>query len=143
MLSKVGPAYTEIGQILLTNGITHSHEADWATNGLDAIAEVIAEKRGHKQDKFGYGPLLTANEGDEEFENDTFAMSTYCWCDGAKIGHEESCPPNFFHKRTGIEISWYKHSGRGITANVDWLPALAWHRIVNECIESVVAIELS
>jgi hypothetical protein len=143
MLSKVGPAYTEIGQILLTNGITHSHEADWATNGLDTIAEIIAERRGYKSGKHELCPLLTTDDNEEEFDNDVFSMRTYCWCDGARIGHEESCPPNFMHKRTGIEMSWYQHSGRGITANVDWLPALTWHRIINECIESVVAIELS
>jgi hypothetical protein len=138
MLTKTGPAYTEISQILLTNTETQEFEADWATNGLDAIAEVIAEHRGHQRDKYSYGPLLTANEGDDDFENETFAMRTYCWCDGGRIGHEDSCPPNFVHKPTGIVITWYKHSGRGITANVDWIPALSWHRIINECIESVV-----
>ncbi len=143
MLSKHGPAYTEIGQIVLTNGITHSHEADWATAGLDAIAEIIREQRGYTMGKWGNGPMLTSNDGEEEFDNDIFTMRSYCWCDGGLIGHDPNCPPNFVHKKTGIEISWYKHSGRGITANVDWLPAITWHRIVNECIESVVAIELS
>lgn len=143
MLSRHGPAYTEIGQIVLTNGMTHSHEADWATAGLDAIAEIIREHRGEATGKFDNGPLLTSNDGEPEFSNDTFSMRTYCWCDGDRIGHQDGCPPNFIHNRTGIEVSWYKHSSRGITANVDWLSALTWHRIVNECIESVVAIELS
>ena len=133
-----GPAYTEIGQILLTNTETLAHEADWATSGLNAIAEVIAEHRGYKKDKYGYGPLLTSNEGDDEFDNEIFTMRTYCWCGGDIEGHEDSCPPNFVHKPTSINITWYKYAGRGITANVDWLPALTWHRIVNECIESVV-----
>jgi hypothetical protein len=133
-----GPAYTEIGQILLTNTETLEHEADWATSGLDAIAEVIAEHRGYKQDKYGYGPLLTSNEGDQEYDNEIFTMRTYCWCDGTRKGHEDSCPPNFTYKPGGINVTWYKHSARGITSNVEWIPALAWHRIVNECIESVV-----
>ena len=143
MLSRHGPAYTEIGQIVLTNGMTHSHEADWAVAGLNTLAEIIAESRNNKLDKHGYGLLLTSSDGDESFENDIFGMSAYCDCDGTRLGHEDSCPPNFIHKSTGIEISWYKWAARGITANVDWLPAIAWHRIVNECIESVVAIELS
>lgn len=132
-----GPAYTEIGQILLTNTETLDYEADWATSGLNAIAEVIAEHRGYKKDKYGYGPLLTSNEGDHEFDNKVFAMRTYCWCDGTLKGHEDSCPPNFVHKPTGINITWYKHAGRGITANVEWLTAKQWYSIVNECIESI------
>lgn len=132
-----GPAYTEIGQVLFANNETYEHTADWATNGLNALAEVIAEHRGYKKDKYGYGPLLTSNEGDEEYINDVFEMRTYCWCDGDSEPHENGCPPNFIHKPTGIEISWYKHAGRGITANVDWLPALTWHKLITSCMESV------
>jgi hypothetical protein len=132
-----GPAYTEIGQILLTNARTLEFEADWASNGLQAIAEVIAETRGHIEDKYGYGPLLTSSEGDHEFNNKIFTMRTYCWCDGTSKGHEDACPPNFVYKPGDLTITWYKHAGRGITANVEWMSALAWHRIVNECIESV------
>ena len=140
MISLNGPAYTEIGQIFLTNGETHSFEADWATSGLNSLAEVISEHRGYKKDKYSYGPLLTSSDGDEDFVNDTFEMRSYCHCDGGRLGHEESCPPNFIHRPTGIIISWYNHSSRGITANVDWIPALSWHRIINECVESVVKL---
>jgi hypothetical protein len=139
MMFPGGPAYTEIGQILLTNTETLQHEADWASNGLTAIAEVIAEYRGYKEDKYGYGPLLTSNEGDGPFDNPVFTMRTYCLCDGTEYGHEDGCPPNFFYKPTGLTITWYEHANRGITSNVDWMPALAWHRIVNNCIESIGA----
>jgi hypothetical protein len=132
-----GPAYTEIGQILLTNTETLAHEANWATNGLQAIAEVISEHRGYVEDKYGHGPLLTSNEGDHEFDNKVFTMRTYCWCDGAIEGHEYACPPNFIYKPSGFTVTWYKHAGRGITSNIEWMPALKWHRIVNRCIESV------
>jgi len=132
-----GPAYTEIGQILLTNTETLAHEANWATNGLQAIAEVISEHRGYVEDKYGHGPLLTSNEGDHEFDNKVFTMRTYCWCDGAIEGHEDACPPNFIYKPSGFTVTWYKHAGRGITSNIEWMPALKWHRIVNRCIESV------
>lgn len=138
MLSKHGPAYTEIGQIVLTNGTTHEFEADWTSAGLDAIAEIIREHRGHTSGKYGNGPLLTSNDGEEEYENDVFVMRTYCWCDGHFVGHEDNCPPNFIHKSTGMEVSWYKYNGRGVTSNVNWIPSITWHRIVNECIESVV-----
>lgn len=143
MFSKFGPAYTEIGQIVLTNGITYGNEAAWATKGLDVIAEVIAERRGSNRTKLGFWPMLTLNDVELPFENNVFAMRSYCRCDGGLLGHEDFCPPNFAHQSTGIEISWYEDSSRGITANVEGLTALEWHRIVNQCVESVVAIELS
>ena len=43
MISKYGPAYTEIGQILFSNTSTYDHEADWATDGVRAIALAIAQ----------------------------------------------------------------------------------------------------
>ena len=45
-----------------------------------------------------------------EFENDTFEVHPYCWCD------KEDCPqcgtgtqPNFRYKPTGFSMSWYKY----------------------------------
>lgn len=137
MISKYGPAYTEIGQILMSNTETYGHEADWATDGLRAIAQAIAEHRGYVTNQHGYGPKLTSNEGDDEFRNEIFDMRTYCWCDGSTEGHEDACPPNFLHKPSGLSITWYKHAGRGITANVEWLTTKQWYSIVNECIESI------
>lgn len=143
MISLNGPAYTEIGQIVLTNGTTHEHEADWATVGINILAEVISEYRGHKKGKLDHGLLITSQDGDEPFENEVFSIRPYCVCEGDILGHEDGCPSNFIHKDTGIEISWYEHSGKGITSNVDWIPVLSWHRIINECIESVVKINIS
>jgi hypothetical protein len=54
--------------------------------------------------QYGYGV---------EFENETFMMHPYCWCDG------EDCPwcsknaPNFLYKPTGYKLRWYKWIGRG------------------------------
>jgi hypothetical protein len=137
MMSKYGPAYTELGQILLTNTETLSHEAQWAVGGLHTLAKVIAEYRGLIKDNHEYVPLLTSNDGEQEFDNDTFTLRSYCWCDGSFKGHEDSCPPNFVYKPTDVNITWYKHVDRGITANVEYLGPLTWHRLINDCIESI------
>lgn len=138
MMSKHGPAYTEIGQIILTNSDTFSHEAYWATEGLVTLANVIAEQRGLIKDNHEYVPTITSGYDNEEFVNDTFELRAYCWCYGDEKGHEPFCPPNFVYKPSGIEINWYKHAGRGITANVEYLSPLTWHRVINDCIESIV-----
>lgn len=137
MMLQHGPAYTELGQILFTNAETFNHEAWWATDGLNTLAKVIAEQRGLIKDNHEYVPLLTSSDGEEEYENDKFSLRSYCWCDGDLPGHENSCPPNFVYKPSGVEITWYKHAGRGITANVEYLSPLTWHRVINDCIESI------
>lgn len=137
-MSKHGPAYTELGQILFTNTETLSHEAYWATDGLNTLAKVIAEQRGLIKDNHEYVPLLTSNDGEQEYEDEVFAMRSYCWCDGSFKGHEDVCPPNFVYKPSGVEITWYKHADRGITANVEYLGPTTWHKVINHCVESVL-----
>lgn len=65
------------------------------------------------------------------FQNQTFAIRDYCWCDGllhAEIsnwqddetltemppsgGTSSGCPMNFEHFSTGLQGIWYKHLGR-------------------------------
>jgi hypothetical protein len=41
----------ELGQMLLSNTPVQTYEANWATEGLNLIAEVIAEHRGDKYGK--------------------------------------------------------------------------------------------
>lgn len=126
----------ELGQILLSNNNWHRNEADWATNGLFMLGQVIAESRG--LDPNGFRTTLTENSGEEEFVNDVFEMRSYCWCEGFGVeGHEEGCPPNFLHKSTGLIFTWYKHAGRGITSNAEYLGAKKWFEILKECVESV------
>lgn len=130
-------AYTELGQWAFSNGQVQEHEADWATDGLVMLSEIIAEARGEIRSKYGYDGLLASNSGTDEFDNDTFTMRPYCWCDGDRPSHEMGCPPNFEHKPSGLRISWYKHAGRGVTANQSAPTAICWWRILNECVESV------
>ena len=118
----------ELGQMLLSNTPWNEYEADWATDGLNLIAECIAEFRGNES-------VLTTNSGGEPFENTTFAMRSYCWCDGDI--HMDTCPPNFEYKINGFTVSWYKHAGRGITANMKYPGAYNWVKAINTCVESI------
>ena len=42
----------ELGQMLLSNTPVQTYDANWATEGLNLIAEVIAEYRGDKYGKY-------------------------------------------------------------------------------------------
>lgn len=57
----------------------------------------------------------------QRFENDTFALRDYCWCDGSEHGEDEdgnpNCPPNFEHYASGTAGRWYKHLGRSTMFN--------------------------
>ena len=141
-------AELELGQMLTSNNNWHQHDADWATEGLHMIAQVIAEFRG--ADPNGFRTTLTTNSGEEEFANDVFEMRSYCWCgagdvfgyeeeeeEESKHPHAKGCPPNFFYKPTGLTITWYKYAGRGTTANQEYLGAKQWFEIIKTCIESI------
>lgn len=132
-------AELELGQMLLSNNDWHQYDADWAVEGLNMIAQVIAELRG--EDPNGFRTLLTTNSGGEEFVNDVFEMRSYCWCDSGWEDYEGShaggCPPNFLYKPTGLVITWYKHAGRGNTSNKKYPGARTWFEIIKHCIGSV------
>lgn len=135
----------ELG-LLLSNTPVQQYEADWASDGLHMIAEVIAEFRGQSYGQYGYGNLLTSNSGEPDYINNVFEMRSYCWC-GAGWGiddeedsnepHAKGCPPNFVYKKNGLIINWYKHASRGITSNMEYPGAKNWFKAVAACIESV------
>lgn len=50
-----------------------------------------------------------------EFENDTFIIRAYYWGEDEDI----AALPNFVHKPTGLEISWYKYPMRDAYSNQD------------------------
>jgi hypothetical protein len=131
----------ELGQMLLSNTPSQTYDGFWATEGLNLIAEVIAEHRGYSHGKYGYANLLTSNSGDPEFVNDVFEMRPYCWCDsgwGEYEGpHPDGCAPNFVYKKNGLVITWYKHANRSVTSNMEYPGAKNWAKAVMTCIESV------
>ena len=115
----------ELGQIFLSNNAFFAEEAYWATEGLVMLDRVIEESK------------IRNWTNDIKYEGTVFAYRPYCWCDGDLEGHEEQCPPNFEFYPTGIQISWYKHEARGITANVKELPAMTWWNVLNECVNEI------
>lgn len=98
-------------------------------NGIEILGELIGLKRRD-------GSYLPGRAGGSPFENEVFIMRAYCWCDGDEDGHEDGCPPNFVHKRTGFECAWYKHCGRGNTQNAE-LGGMAWRAILIDCLVSL------
>ena len=132
----------ELGQMLLSNTPIQSYESYWATDGLNMIAEVIAELRGKQHGTYGWDGLLTSNSGAEDYINDVFEMRSYCWCDATweedpEHPHAHGCPPNFLYKPTGMIITWYKHANRGATSNKQYPGARTWFEIIKHCIGSV------
>jgi hypothetical protein len=83
------------------------------------------------------GANPTGNTG-ASFENEVFALRSHCWCDGGAKGHEEGCPPNFEHKSSGFDASWYKYLGRGSSVSAPITPQ-AFVGIVTDCEISLVA----
>lgn len=66
------------------------------------------------------------------FENDTFIIRPYYW------GEDESIAslPNFVHKPTGLEISWYKYPMRDAYCNQD-IDLESFKKILDECDKSL------
>lgn len=109
----------ELGQIVFgTPNVAGDHDADWATDGLRLISCAIGN---------GSWPGQPA----ESFANDVFEMHPYWW---GEPDHEDADRPNFVHKPTGLEISWYKRIGRGMSGPAE---REDWPWIVAECIASV------
>ena len=132
----------ELGQMLLSNTPIQLYESYWATDGLNMIAEVIAELRGKQHGTYGWDGLLTSNSGAEDYINDVFEMRSYCWCDATweedpDHPHAHGCPPNFLYKPTGMIITWYKHANRGATSNKQYPGARTWFEIIKHCIGSI------
>lgn len=107
----------ELGQMMFgTPNVAGNHDAEWARHGLYSISEALGNERP------GYAC---------DFENDVFEMHPYWWGDEDAPEAER---PNFRHKASGLEISWYKYIGRGMSGPER--PS-NWPQIVADCISSV------
>jgi hypothetical protein len=108
---------------------------DALSQGLYALSELIIrglqpdERGGGLGGEFGYG----AN-----FENDVFMMHRYCWCESEDCAWCEGEAPNFRHKASGFEASWYKYVGRGMETNRK-LTVREWADILRACFDSIPA----
>jgi hypothetical protein len=118
----------ELGQAVFSNSPWGEHETPgYVTEGILLLASFVA-CGDHAKDP-------TANMGPQaDFDNGTFAMRAYCWCDGEATGHENGCPPNF--KYRAFEARWYKHASRGESCN--FVPSYgAWRKAMIACLESL------
>lgn len=111
------PFKPELGQMTFSNTPWGEHETPhYVTEGICLLGECLIGFAGDERD----GELIASNPINnvaEWFSSDTFALRSYCWCDGDAVGHEDGCPPNFHHHPTGLRCSWYKHAGRGESCN--------------------------
>ena len=98
------------------------------------------------------------------FENDVFMMHPYCWCERAECPWCRSCEcdvdentfevtkecancidklkeePNFRHKATGFEVSWYKYIGRGMNTKGS-VSRQRWRELISECEASIAKVK--
>ena len=119
----------ELGQLVWSNAPMAAHGLPWyAMDGLLQLGDAISELRDDEP--------LTINYGSPPFENNVFAMRTYCWCDGESSGHEDGCPPNFEYKPRGLRVFWYKHVGRGASVTEQLTPD-DWRALIAHCIDSL------
>jgi hypothetical protein len=121
----------ELGQIFLSNNSFYSDEAYWATEGLVLLKTIIDESK------------ILEWQNENNYEGKVFAYRNYCWCDGDIPEHKDGCPPNFEFYPVDLKISWYKHEGRGITANIKELKAVTWWSILNECVNEIKGFEFN
>lgn len=112
------------------------------SDGLYELSIAIAKKTKVNYDggilggEFGYG---------QDYENDTFKMHPFCWCDKEDCGYcagigampqlirditntkysDSERLPNFYFKPTKFKAWWYKYIGRGMEQDgklpKDWL----------------------
>ena len=113
------------------------------TRTLDAKKLADGSAGGALGGEYGYG----AN-----FENETFMIHRYCWCE------KEDCPwcggdaspfaqaryfggdptqraPNFWHKKSDFKVWWYKYIGRGM----EYSGEVDWDSTFHECMVSIGA----
>lgn len=90
------------------------------------------------KDERGFGGFGGAFGYGANFENDTFMMHRYCWCekDGCVWCAGEA--PNFHHKPSGLTVRWYKYIGRDNEMSCsDEL--LTLHALATSCLQSIGA----
>lgn len=93
--------------------------------GLRAIAEAAPREGDAWAEKYG-----------TNYENETFKMSRFCWC------QKDDCPsctgdvPNFLYKPTGFSVDWYKYIGRSMEISEE-LDAKQITVIILDCLTSI------
>jgi len=134
-------------EVIVPGGMFGAWEGGDALDSvLRRIALAIPNHEGNWAGKYG-----------AEYDCDVFAMHPFCWCEKAdcpwcnmgdengpdykewakKYGWEEGFgAPNFWHKKSGLRVYWYKYIGRD-TEFIGTLGDL--EKIEKECKEAINA----
>ena len=124
----------ELGQSAFSNTEWQAFEvSELAVAALRAIGHEIARVTSNATQEVAYSPF--DNVGDT-FVTPVFTARSYCWCDGET--HPQGCPPNFEWR--DVRICWYKHLGRGTSANVDLTPDMV-AEMLTDCLAAVRSME--
>lgn len=97
----------ELGQALFGKPFNYFEFPDNAEDILRAVLQDICRAL--------YKAGLPYNLEEEMYDSlpiDGIEYRNYCW------DEDSPSPPNFSFD--GVEISWYKYIGRGMSCNVDW-----------------------
>lgn len=116
MTPKGATTNTELGLVHLTEVLTNKvFKGEWQGGGVLG-------------GMYGYGV---------NYENDTFMMHPFCWCEKDDCGWCCGDNPNFLYKPTDCKIQWYKYIGRSQEQKgslpKDWL---------KKCLESITPIKV-
>ena len=117
-------------QIIMAHGAEGSDDAlgDFIEAGIRLIGVAAAQD----------AKAEWANKYGTDFENDTFMMHRFCWCEQDDCAWCCGNEPNFRHKGLGLEVRWYKYIGRGMEiSNPNYLNATGIARMVLECLDSL------
>lgn len=126
----------ELGQLVFGGASEQLPMQAHVQAGLLSLGYLIEELIDGVHNETSCGPASNIGP-DYNHEGETFALRAYCWCDGAKPGHEDDCPPNFEHRPSGFRACWYKHVQRGASQNKK-LSVAEWERMRAECVHELL-----
>lgn len=93
---------------------------------LERVLGNLTQQRDRYNDPFG--------NYSSAFRCDVFGVWGYDWSE------DREQPYNFFHVPTGLRISWYKYSGRGMSSDREITPDLA-AEVLESCMAALGAVE--
>lgn len=108
--------------------------ADGLSKGLYLLSETII--RGLRPENCGGGVLGGEFGYACDYENDTFMIHHYCWCEKDDCRWCSRAAPNFLYKPSGFSITWYKWIGRETKANRA-ITGKQWAEVFKRCYESI------
>lgn len=79
------------------------------------MKERFTFNRGVNEELF-YHWLGNVYKDHSDFENDTFLMRDYAYCEDDEVGVNEY---HFYHKPSGLKIYWYKYPFRSSYSNME------------------------